>query len=134
MRKHKQVVPSSECRPSAAHTRVNKRTLLLLLCVYKFIHSGGSFRKYTSTEIVYVVYVRTGGLNVQTNMRVGLDGASITASHFCPFAFQRVTVMYCMTKLALSFHFTGKFVQPQFDKSHFLVFSSDDFQDFSNRT
>ena len=41
----------------AIHTKVDERALL---CVYKFIHSGGRFRKYTFTEIVYVIYVWRG--------------------------------------------------------------------------
>ena len=43
---------------------------MYMLCVYKFIHSDGRFRKYTFTEIVYVVYVWTGGLNTQKVMRL----------------------------------------------------------------
>ena len=43
----------------AIHTKVDERALL---CVYKFIQSGGRFLKfeYTFTEIVYVSYVWTG--------------------------------------------------------------------------
>ena len=59
-------------------TRVDKRALL---CIYKCVHSGGQFEKYSFTEIINVVYVWTGGLNAQKNIsfyerkRIRVDGA-----------------------------------------------------------
>ena len=47
------------------------------------VHSGGRFRKYPFIEIVYVVYVWTGGLNAQKiyayePKRIRVDGVLVT--------------------------------------------------------